>query len=97
MARKPNIKDASGWTKSVFDHRYENIVIEVPTGLTVSNPQSEKRFSYVPEEIVLRNWFRLRGPGIRTKYYYGETAQSEVLADARQIDWDIECKKNNWS
>jgi hypothetical protein len=98
MARKPRIADAEGWRKSVFDDDYENVTIEIPTGLTVSDAETkkEKRFSYVSADIVLRNWYRLRADGIKTKYYYGERAQNEVLAEAHSLDWKIECDKNGW-
>lgn len=90
MARKPKISDASGWEKPFWIDKFKHVVVEIPTGLTVSNPESLKRFSYVNERIVLNNWFRLIVPNERTKYYYGENAYNEVMADADRIDLQIE-------
>jgi len=97
MSRKPKVSDAEGWEQTYKSEReYENVVVESPTGLTVKNPESEKRFSYVGERIALDNWFRLKATGHRTKYFYGETAWSDVYREANELDWQIEKDKNGW-
>ncbi len=97
MARKPKISDAAGWTEIESD--YPNVIIEEPTALTVSDSvtRNEKRFSYVSADIALRNWFRLRAPGRKTKYFYGETAWSDVAREASDIDWEIRAEQNGWN
>jgi hypothetical protein len=96
MARKPKISDAAGWTE--VRNNYDNVIIEEPTGLTVTDSvtRNEKRFSYVSADIALRNWFRLRAEGHRDKYFYGETAWSDVVREAHDLDWQIEKEKNGW-
>lgn len=99
MARKPKVSDAAGWTETYkSENEYANVVVEEPTGLTVTDSETmtEKRFSYVSADMVLRNWFRLRAPGHRTKYFYGETAWSDVAREANELDWQIEKDKNGW-
>ena len=98
MARKPKVSDASGWEKPFWIDEFNYVTIEVPTGLTVDNPESLKRFSYVNERIALDNWFRLKAPNIKTKYYYGETAYNQVIADARNLEYEIrQAGPNGWA
>jgi hypothetical protein len=96
MARKPKVSDAAGWTE--VQKGYNNVIIEEPTALTVTDSvtKTEKRFSYVSAEVALRNWFRLRAEGHKTKYFYGETAWSEVANAAHELDWQITKEKNGW-
>jgi hypothetical protein len=93
--RTPRISDAAGWEET-YGSDYEHVTIEAPTGLTVGNTEEKWRFSNVPEAVVLRNWFRLVAPGHRTRYFYGETAQSDVRREARDLDWEIEREAHNW-
>ena len=98
-ARKPKISDAEGWTKAIGmnNDTYRFVEIYIPTGLTVSNTSNEWRFSYVNEEIVLRNWFKVVVPGRRDKYFYGERAYSEAMNYASDEDWELERAANGWS
>ena len=97
--RKPKISDASGWEEWDYGNKYKFVKIFVPTGLTVSDAvtRSEKRFSYVPADMVLRNWYKVSARGHRDKYFYGEMAYQESRNYARDLDWDIEKAENGWS
>jgi hypothetical protein len=100
MARKPRVSDATGWTETYKSEKeYGNVIVEEPTGLTVtdSETRTQKRFSYVSADMVLRNWFRLRAEGHKTKYFYGETAWSDVAREASDLDWEIMAEKNGWN
>ena len=95
---RPRVGDAAGWRESSLSERYPNVTIEEPTGLTVTDTVNEWRFSYVSERVVLRNWFRLRAEGHRTRYFYGETAMSDVQREAGDLDWEIRASgPNGWA
>ena len=85
---KPKISDAAGWEETHFSQQYKYVVVSRPTGLTIANPQYEKRFSFVGAEIALRNWYKVSRDATRDKYFYGERAYDE----ARNYAHDLECK-----
>ncbi len=92
---KPKISDAEGWIR-ICEDNFEIVEIYVPSGLTISAPQSEKRFSYVSAEVALRNWYKLSAEGRRDQYFYGETAYQETMNAARDLDWEIEKERYGW-
>lgn len=76
---KPRISDAAGWEMALGFGNFSHVQVLAPTGLAPGvSPTVEKRFSYVPETIALRNWFKVVVPGKRDKYFYGETAHSDA-------------------
>jgi len=95
---KPKISDAAGWEETHFSQQYKYVVVSRPTGLTIANPQYEKRFSFVGAEIALRNWYKVSRDATRDKYFYGERAFDEARNYADFLERDMEKELNlNWT
>lgn len=96
----PLVSDAADW--ELADYMNNEILqfaeILSPTELTVDDSVTmrEKRFSYVPAQMVQRNWFKVTVPGRRNKYFYGETARSEAQRYARVEDYHLEAAMRGW-
>lgn len=71
---KPKIAEAEGWEQVLDEGSYNFVKIFTPTS------PAKYRFS----------WYKMSAEGHRNKYFYGETAQSDVRREARDLDWKIE-------
>lgn len=87
---KPRISDATGWEMALGFGNFTYTQIFAPTGLAPGvDPRAEKRFSYVPEAVALRNWFRVVAPGRRDKYFYGELAHMDAHRYALDCELNV--------
>jgi len=77
---RPKIAEAEGWEQVFDEGSYKFVKI-----FTVTGP-AKYRF----------HWYKMSADGQRNRYFYGETAQSEVQREAGALDWKIEREVNGW-